>query len=411
MEILDKALEVIREYPLCDSCLGRLFAQLGHGVENAERGSAIKTILHMTLVNDYRKGKDVVRDLTALAKVHKPTRRFLASVGIKVEEESCYICGGLLTEVEKYADAALPLLSEVDFNSFAVGTTIPREVLDRESQVVKKFLITTGESIKHEINRRIGKELLRHLTGKRVDKLRPNVVVRIDLVTGKASVERNPVLIGGVYLKLSRRVSQAKKFGDVKTTLTEKLAYVKDVFGGGEHVVHVSGREDSDARMLGTGRQLVVEVKQPVKYRGSVPPLRDDDVIFIPGSFTNREEVRRLKEKAKTDVKLYRALVLSERELSAEELNKLSELSGKTVTQLTPRRIKRLSPRKKRVRMVYEVAWRLVSPHVFELYVRCQGGLYVKEFIHGDGGRTKPSVSEILNTYLEVLELDVLAVE
>jgi len=61
--------------------------------------------------------------------------------------------------------------------------------------------------------------------------------------------------------------------------------------------------------------------------------------------------------------------------------------------------------------MVYELAWRLISAHVFELFVRCQGGLYVKEFIHGDGGRTAPSVAEVLNSYLEVLELDVLSVE
>jgi tRNA pseudouridine synthase 10 len=35
----------------------------------------------------------------------------------------------------------------------------------------------------------------------------------------------------------------------------------------------------------------------------------------------------------------------------------------------------------------------------------------VKEFIHGDGGRTTPSVAEILNSRLEVLELDVLLIE
>ncbi|MEM0483826.1 MAG: tRNA pseudouridine(54/55) synthase Pus10 [Pyrobaculum sp.] len=411
MELLDRALEIIRTYPLCDSCLGRLFAQMGYGLENFERGRAIKTLLHMKLVDEYRKGRDVLNDLLALAKIHKPTSRFLTSLGINVDEAACYICGGLLKDVEKYAKDVLPLLEGVEFRTFEVGTTVPKDVVERESEVVKLFLITSGESVKHEINRRIGKELLKHLTGKRVDKLRPNIVVRVDLITGKASVERNPLLIEGVYLKLSRRVSQAKKFGDVKSTLWDKLVYIREVFGGKEHVIHVSGREDSDARMLGTGRPLVVEVKQPIKYDGAIPPFRDGDIIFTPIGFTNREEVRRLKEKAKTDIKLYRALVLSERPLTVEELNKIGELSGKTIIQYTPRRIKRISPRKKRVRMVYELAWRQISPRVFELYVRCQGGLYVKEFIHGDGGRTTPSVSEILNTHLEVLELDVLSVE
>jgi len=38
------------------------------------------------------------------------------------------------------------------------------------------------------------------------------------------------------------------------------------------------------------------------------------------------------------------------------------------------------------------------------------GGLYIKELISGDDGRTKPSISEILNTPAECIELDVLEV-
>ncbi len=411
MELLEKSLQILREYPLCDPCLGRLYAQMGYAVENWERGAAIKTMLHMQLVTQFRQGADVRNDLVSLAKVHKPTRRFLASIGTEVEGLPCYICGGLLTDVERYAHEAARHTGDIDFETFAVGTTIPSDVLKREAEVVAKFLITTGESIKHEINRRIGKEMLKLLTGKRVDKLRPNIVVRIDLLTGKVTVVRNPILLEGKYLKLSRRVAQAKRFGSVKTTLLDKLQYVRDFYGGLEHIIHVSGREDSDVRMLGPGRPLVVEVKQPIRYRGQVPPLVDDEVVFRPLSFTTREEVRRLKEKAKVDIKLYRALVYSERPLTAEDLGKMAELSGRIITQYTPRRIKRLHPRRKRTRMVYELTWRLISPHVFELYVRCQGGLYVKEFIHGDGGRTTPSAAEVLNSYLEVLELDVLSIE
>jgi len=411
MEVLDKALEILRAYPLCDSCFGRQFAQLGFALENWERGRAIKTLIHMKLVNEYRSGVDVLNDLVKLAKVHQPTRRFLSTVGVKVEEEKCYICGGLLADVEKYAEKAAEALRGVEFETFEVGSSLPRDILEREGEVVKRFLITTGESIKHEINRRIGRELLRRLPGKRVEKLRPNVVVKIDFTTGDVAVLKNPVLLEGVYLKLSRRTSQAKKFGGVKATLLEKLQYVRDIFGGVEHVIHAGGREDADARMLGTGRPVVVEVKQPARYRADVPQLVDSDVVFKPIGYVNREEVRRIKEKAKTDIKLYRALVLSERPLTAEELSKVTELSRRTVVQYTPRRIKRLSPKKKRVRMVYDIHARLVSPHVFELYVRCQGGLYVKEFIHGDGGRTTPSVAEVLNVQLDVLELDVLAVE
>ncbi|HDN68368.1 MAG TPA: hypothetical protein ENG23_02140, partial [Methanomicrobia archaeon] len=54
--------------------------------------------------------------------------------------------------------------------------------------------------------------------------------------------------------------------------------------------------------------------------------------------------------------------------------------------------------------------------------IKCEGGLYIKELVSGDGGRTKPSLSELLGAEVggaeeggvevkaEVKELDVLEV-
>ena len=47
---------------------------------------------------------------------------------------------------------------------------------------------------------------------------------------------------------------------------------------------------------------------------------------------------------------------------------------------------------------------------MIELRIRCQGGLYIKELVTGDMGRTKPSVSEILKVKAVPLKLDVLDV-
>jgi len=63
------------------------------------------------------------------------------------------------------------------------------------------------------------------------------------------------------------------------------------------------------------------------------------------------------------------------------------------------------------VKKVYEVKVVSVKDRIFEVWIKCQGGLYVKELIHGDEGRTTPSLQEVLGTKLKVLELDVLEVE
>jgi tRNA pseudouridine synthase 10 len=44
------------------------------------------------------------------------------------------------------------------------------------------------------------------------------------------------------------------------------------------------------------------------------------------------------------------------------------------------------------------------------LYIRCQGGLYVKELVSGDEGRTVPNVSVLLDNPAKTLKLDVLNV-
>ena len=42
-----------------------------------------------------------------------------------------------------------------------------------------------------------------------------------------------------------------------------------------------------------------------------------------------------------------------------------------------------------------------------ELHVIASAGTYIKELVHGDLGRTTPSIGEILNTEADILQLDV----
>jgi len=292
---LEKAREVLRQYPLCDSCLGRLFAAMGYGVENSERGRAIKTLLHMRLVYDYRNGIDATEDLKALGRVHAPTRRFLASNGIGVEEARCYICGGLLRDVEKYAEGVAKALEQIEFGTFQIGSVVPKDVLEREREIVAKFGIETGESIKHEINRRIGRAV-GGLLKRPANKERPDVVATVSLVDGTIKVARNPLLLLGRYIKLSRVVSQGKPVPGALKTVEEVLDPVRSRFGGPALVLHAAGREDFDVRMLGNGRPAVVEIKEPARYRGDLSGLTTDWVILSPLKPGTRNDVREASE-------------------------------------------------------------------------------------------------------------------
>jgi tRNA pseudouridine synthase 10 len=63
-----------------------------------------------------------------------------------------------------------------------------------------------------------------------------------------------------------------------------------------------------------------------------------------------------------------------------------------------------------REKYIYKVKVKKVSPKRALLEIRCQGGLYVKELVSGDEGRTVPNVSSLLNNRAKTLRLDVLNV-
>jgi tRNA pseudouridine synthase 10 len=46
---------------------------------------------------------------------------------------------------------------------------------------------------------------------------------------------------------------------------------------------------------------------------------------------------------------------------------------------------------------VHSARSQLLTPHFFLLHLVTSAGTYVKEFVHGDLGRTRPSVGELLS--------------
>ena len=42
-----------------------------------------------------------------------------------------------------------------------------------------------------------------------------------------------------------------------------------------------------------------------------------------------------------------------------------------------------------------------------EITLRCEAGTYIKELVHSDEGRTKPSIKSVLGDECEVIWLDV----
>lgn len=78
------------------------------------------------------------------------------------------------------------------------------------------------------------------------------------------------------------------------------------------------------------------------------------------------------------------------------------------IFQKTPVRVLHRRSLLIRERKIYEIQMVSVHPHCSLLYILAESGLYIKEFVSGDRGRTFPNLKHFFNnTYVNVLNLDV----
>jgi tRNA pseudouridine synthase 10 len=127
---------------------------------------------------------------------------------------------------------------------------------------------------------------------------------------------------------------------------------------------------------------------------------------------SSRREMQHIKTK-KFD-KTYEVVIGFPGEFEGEVLKSLPDvLNGVEVRQQTPQRVipRRKDTTRRRIVKRFEVMDIDVEGGTATIRVRCESGLYVKELVTGDGGRTQLNISEILGIEgLEVRSLDVVKV-
>jgi tRNA pseudouridine synthase 10 len=440
MDVLGKALAMLEKYPLCDHCLGRQFAMLGHGLQNDERGKAIKlTLVFQAHTMTLAKVKEGARTLKILAAsgfsetAREVLQRMNKRVSSRKYQKSCFLCDDKFEDVENLVERALPLLKDYEYRTFLVGIELPIEAEEREDEFKAKFEVSCGEDLRNEFGRVIGKKIA-EITDKIVDFKKPEIVLLVNPFSAEASLQANPLYIAGRYRKLVRGIPQSKWLcsdchgrGCEKCSGTGKMypESVEEIVGipilktaeGLKTSFHGSGREDIDARMLGNGRPFAIEITRPKKRFLDLEKLKKainkhgkGKVQVSSLKFADRDVVRKLKKSESTQ-KEYRLLIEFEKKITDANLRLVKEkLTNAAVMQRTPTRVMHRRADLTREKYIYELNIKKLAPKKAEMKLRCQGGLYVKELVSGDEGRTTPSVTEILKNRAKPIKLDVLNV-
>jgi tRNA pseudouridine synthase 10 len=399
-KILKIADSILRDYKICDYCFGRIFAKIETGMDNKKRGEILRKSL----------------------KIDKFTKI-----------ENCWLCSGLLNEIQSFADLVSYSLKDYDFDTFLIGTKVEEDIIGREKEILEFTGEEYSESIKNELNREVGK-ILENSLKKEVDFLNPTIMVILDTAFNHLELQIKSIYIYGRYKKFKRDIPQTKWFckicrgsgckrcnytGKIYDTSVEELIskiFIEKTIADSS-LLHGSGREDVDVKMLGNGRPFVLELKNPIYRKINFIDITNEinkvnkGVIEVSSlRFSNKDEVARLKNA--TFQKTYKAIIKGEKPLNNEKLIKATQsLQDKNIRQFTPLRVAHRRANMVREKHIYKCQVESVEGSIAILTIIADSGTYIKELITGDEGRTKPNISEIMNNPCEVLELDVIEID
>ncbi len=408
-EILDIARTILREGLICDHCLGRQFAKLSTDLTNDERGRAVRLVLAMIA--------DAQDDQVLRSDLQQPKR--------------CWVCNGIFEELDVWAARALNALDDIEYDTFLVGTR-PGGLLSENEELLWETAGTGyAEPLKSEINREVGKRIA-GVTEKEVEFTEPDVVVLLDIARDTVQLQIRSAYIYGRYRKLVRGIPQIRWYctecrgkGCERCSFTGKMypesvdeliaVPVVEAMKASGTAFHGAGREDVDARMLGSGRPFVLEVKKPRKRRIDPGRLEKDineycgtKVVVSDLCFVDHQKVREIKSERYDKAYL---VTISCSGVNRDTLIRgLDAITG-VIRQRTPSRVAHRRSDLVRKREVYFAVLESFSIDSAVIRIECEAGLYVKELISGDHGRTVPSLSEAVGADVAVTELDVVAVK
>ncbi len=420
MRIEEKAIEMMKDSFVCNNCLGRSIAGLLSGFSNEQRGKIIRQYIAFLIDS----GEKVDANLSNFYGI-----RF-RNVKIKSEKpEKCKLCKNFFFEkIDGTANEIIKKLKGIEFKTFLIGSVVSDDLLKAEEDIWNKVGIEYCEPIKSEINRELGKRIEK-LTNKKFESKNPDVIVIVDLNENKMRIDIRSLYVSGKYQKLVRGIPQSKWVclrcsgkgctyckGEGKLYPTSVQEIIdKSLLKAAESKkskFSAHGREDIDARCLDY-RPFVVEMIKPKKRKIDLKKIEKQinksKKVKVKGlKIATKEMIWKLKF-LKMD-KTYLATVEFEKAIDKKKLKELKSFTKESIVQKTPLRVVHRRADKFRKRKVKKITWKLLGKCKLQLKIKGETGLYIKELITGDQGRTKPNVSEILNNKVKKIELDVIKI-
>lgn len=333
------------------------------------------------------------------------------------KDSYCFICKGASAKLEEMIAKAANLIP-LEWKSFSISTVIPRKMMAAEESV---WDFKLGRSIKDDFNKRIVSDLVKK-TNLDYDVLKSDGKLIFDFEKNEVRIENSDIFIFGRYKKEKAGVAQSEwicrkcsgkgcetcdflgKRDSIEETLSE--AALK-LFNAKKADLHASGREDIDVQNF-AGRPFILEIRKPKKPKITIKEVEKEvnsnntGVLVQDLKYVSNSKVALVSD-SHFD-KAYEAEVQIQNP-SDSDIEKILKLKGTVLNQHTPIRVKHRRADLIRKRKILDIKVLKHSP--LTIYILAEAGTYIKELISGDEGRTKPSISSVLNKEAKCIKLSV----
>ena len=376
-EIIPIANQIMRDYDLCDSCLGRLFSKQLHLSSNKLLGKKLK-------------------------------------MSVRQSSKKCFICKNLLDNLTPYLKLMLDASSKYDFSSMIVGALIKPSVIDRDDYIRSKYKLRGIDSVKTDITKELGKQFIKK-TKKTIDFLNPDLTFTINFKDESCQLRSKPILLHGRYTKSERGLPQKQKscvncsgkgcrccnfhgiseYDSVEGKLSE---FLFDKFGGTTAKFTWVGGEDKSSLVLGSGRPFFVKIQNPFKRDLVLPrKITFDSVVMHNCKIISLPPKTPIKFNSSIELK-----ISTENEILPTTMAKLkSILNGPVVVYETSG--------KRSEKVISDLKYKKTSKNCFTLFIKAEGGLPVKRFVDGDD--VTPGIRQIMNDKCTCITFDFLEID
>lgn len=376
-EIIPVANQIMQDYDLCDSCLGRLFSKQLHLSSNKLLGKKLK-------------------------------------MSVRQSSTKCFICKNLLDNLTPYLKLMLDASSKYDFSSMIVGALIKPSVIDRDDYIRSKYKLRGIDSVKTDITKELGKQFIKK-TKKTIDFLNPDLTFTINFKDESCQLRSKPILLHGRYTKSERGLPQKQKscvncsgkgcrccdfhgiseYDSVEGKLSE---FLFDKFGGTTAKFTWVGGEDKSSLVLGSGRPFFVKIQNPFKRDLVLPrKITSDSVVMHNCKIISLPPKTPIKFNSSIELK-----ISTENEILPTTMAKLkSILNGPVVVYETSG--------KRSEKVISDLKYKKTSKNCFTLFIKAEGGLPVKRFVDGDD--VTPGIRQIMNDKCTCITFDFLEID